>query len=141
VKTPDNGTFISADSMFNEETRVDLMMTSADILENTRHVAQKLGTFTTLLNERVQPPSPPEPPPHKLSREQLLPPTPSVFLEHKKDAFSPQLQEFCLKHPIAVVRGIATALKMGKLSTELFEIAILISKPNRSRFVLYENTR
>lgn len=50
----------------------------------------------------------------RLTREQLLPPTPSVFLENKKDAFSPQLQEFCLKHPIAVIRGLAAALKLGK---------------------------
>jgi histone demethylase len=49
-----------------------------------------------------------------LTREQLLPPTPSVYLESKKDAFSIQLQEFCLKHPIAVVRGMASALKMGQ---------------------------
>jgi hypothetical protein len=40
-------------------------------------------------------------------------------LENKKDAFSPQLQEFCLKHPIAVVRGLAAALKLGKLRTEI----------------------
>lgn len=44
-----------------------------------------------------------------------MPPTPSVYLESKKDAFSIQLQEFCLQHPIAVVRGMASALKMGKI--------------------------
>ncbi|GBP06369.1 Histone demethylase UTY [Eumeta japonica] len=37
-----------------------------------------------------------------------------------KHAFSPQLQEFCLKHPIAVVRGLAGALKLdlGLFSTK-----------------------
>lgn len=60
------------------------------------------------------PPQPPDPPPQKLTREQLNPPTPSVYLESKKDAFSPQLQDFCLRNPIAVVRGLATALKLGK---------------------------
>ena len=47
----------------------------------------------------------PERPKDKLSKEQLLPPTPSVYLDNKKDAFSPQLQEFCQQHPITVVRG------------------------------------
>ena len=48
----------------------------------------------------------PERPKDKLSKEQLLPPTPSVYLDNKKDAFSPQLQEFCQEHPITVVRGM-----------------------------------
>lgn len=41
-------------------------------------------------------------------------------MENKKDAFSPQLQEFCLQHPIAVVRGIGAALKLdlGLFSTK-----------------------
>lgn len=66
------------------------------------------------------PPTPPEVPVPKLTREQLQPPTPSVFLENKKHAFSPQLQEFCLKHPIAVVRQMASALKLdlGLFSTK-----------------------
>lgn len=61
------------------------------------------------------PPSPPACPIQRLTREQLLPPTPSVLLDNKKHAFSPQLQEFCLKHPIAVVRGIAAVLKIGNV--------------------------
>ncbi|XP_058817943.1 lysine-specific demethylase 6A isoform X2 [Topomyia yanbarensis] len=66
------------------------------------------------------PPSPPEVPPQRLTREQLQPPTPSVFLENKKHAYSPQLQEFCLKHPIAVVRQLGAALKLdlGLFSTK-----------------------
>lgn len=69
----------------------------------------------SILANDAPPPSPPDCPPQRLTREQLLPPTPSVHLENKKHAFSPQLQEFCLKHPIAVVRGLAAALKLGKL--------------------------
>lgn len=68
-----------------------------------------------ILSVQQPPPQPAEPPAVRLTREQLLPPTPSVYLESKKDAFSIQLQEFCLQHPIAVVRGMASALKMGKL--------------------------
>lgn len=69
-----------------------------------------------ILGPDAPPPAPPICPPQKLTREQLQPPTPSVFLENKKHAFSPQLQEFCLKHPIAVVRQLAAALKLGELS-------------------------
>ena len=73
-----------------------------------------------MLGENHPPPSPPEPPAIKLNKDQLVPPTASVLLENKKLAFSPQLQEFCLKHPIAVVRGLASALKMdlGLFSTK-----------------------
>lgn len=70
----------------------------------------------SILSCDAPPPSPPDCPPQRLMREQLLPPTPSVHLDNKKHAFSPQLQEFCLKHPIAVVRGMATVLKLGKFS-------------------------
>lgn len=62
----------------------------------------------------MTPPQPPDPPQVRLTKEQLLPPTPSVYLDNKKDAYSFQLQEFCLQHPIAVVRGMASALKMGQ---------------------------
>ncbi|XP_053979544.1 histone demethylase UTY isoform X1 [Hylaeus volcanicus] len=74
----------------------------------------------SILSDRSPPPAPPDPPSQRLTKEQLLPPTPSVYLENKKDAFSPQLQEFCLKHPIAVIRGLAAALKLdlGLFSTK-----------------------
>ncbi|XP_066581045.1 lysine-specific demethylase 6A isoform X2 [Prorops nasuta] len=74
----------------------------------------------SILSDRSPPPAPPDPPNQRLTKEQLLPPTPSVFLENKKEAFSPQLQEFCLKHPIAVIRGLAAALKLdlGLFSTK-----------------------
>ncbi|XP_076262257.1 utx histone demethylase isoform X2 [Rhynchophorus ferrugineus] len=74
----------------------------------------------TVLLDIGPPPSPPDPPSVKLSHQQLTPPTPSVYLDNKKHAFSPQLQEFCLKYPIAVVRGLASALKLdlGLFSTK-----------------------
>lgn len=74
----------------------------------------------SILSDRSPPPAPPDPPSQRLTKEQLLPPTPSVYLENKKDAFSPHLQEFCLKHPIAVIRGLAAALKLdlGLFSTK-----------------------
>ncbi|XP_018569203.1 lysine-specific demethylase 6A isoform X2 [Anoplophora glabripennis] len=74
----------------------------------------------SIISDTAPPPTPPDPPLVKLSSQQLLPPTPSVYLDNKKHAFSPQLQEFCLKHPIAVVRGLASALKLdlGLFSTK-----------------------
>merc|ERR1719357_2384751 len=73
-----------------------------------------------MISDKQIPPSPPDPPKVKLTSEQLLPNTPSVLLDNKKLAFSPQLQEFCLQHPIAVVRGLASALKLdlGLFSTK-----------------------
>ena len=75
------------------------------------------------LSYNPDPPKPPEKPIVRLSKENLLPPTPSVYLENKKDAFSPQLQEFCVQHPITVVRGIAGALKLdlGLFSTKTLQ--------------------
>lgn len=65
----------------------------------------------------VEPICAPYPPllPNKLQLQ-----TPSVYLENRKDALSPQLQQFCLGNPIAVVRGIANVLKLdlGLFSTK-----------------------
>lgn len=65
----------------------------------------------------VEPICAPYPPllPNKLQLQ-----TPSVYLDNKKDALSPQLQQFCLANPIAVVRGIANVLKLdlGLFSTK-----------------------
>lgn len=74
-----------------------------------------MSSHYSIQSADVPPPTPPEIPTVRLSREQLQPPTPSVFLDNKKQAFSPQLQEFCLKHPIAVIRQLASALKLGRL--------------------------
>ena len=41
-------------------------------------------------------------------------------LESKKDAFSAELQHYCHTQPVVVIRGIATALKLGTLSAWLY---------------------
>nr|CAH7715209.1 unnamed protein product [Callosobruchus chinensis] len=89
------------------------------------------GDITSiLLSDSSPPPTPPDPPALKLSHQQLLPPTPSVYLDNKKHAFSSQLQEFCLKHPIAVVRGLASA---SKLDLGLFSTKTLVeANPDHS---------
>ena len=40
-------------------------------------------------------------------------------LECKKDAFSPELQQYCQSQPVVVIRGMAAALKLGKLANNL----------------------
>lgn len=101
----------------DSEPEFTIDMRARDVIEAARGLGCKMVGSCSVLGDRAPPPFPPDPPPQKLIREQLLPPTPSVYLENKKDAFSLQLQEFCLKHPIAVVRGMAAALKLGTLST------------------------
>ncbi|KAG7257681.1 hypothetical protein CRUP_012259, partial [Coryphaenoides rupestris] len=67
----------------------------------------------------VKPPITPEVP---LPREKLNPPTPSIYLESKRDAFSPVLLQFCTdpKNPVTVIRGLAGSLRLnlGLFSTK-----------------------
>jgi len=50
---------------------------------------------------------PPKIPQVVLTKEELSPPTPCVFVKTKAEAFSPQLFELCLQRPIVVVRNLA----------------------------------
>ncbi|XP_065089982.1 lysine-specific demethylase 6A-like isoform X2 [Ochlerotatus camptorhynchus] len=96
-------------------------MTAKELLQAAKKSDLKdVPAICSTLALDAAPPAPPECPPQRLTREQLQPPTPSVFLENKKHAYSPQLQEFCLKHPIAVVRQLGAALKLdlGLFSTK-----------------------
>jgi len=105
----------------NDKPEIKIEMSAEEIVEACLKTVPTTGHISTsVLSEDLPPPCPPERPSTKLSKEQLLPPTPSVYLENKKDAFSPQLQEFCLQHPITVVRGLAAALKLdlGLFSTK-----------------------
>ena len=100
---------------------LNIKMTAEEIVDACSKCLAKSGRISgSVLDEDEPPPVPPDRPNARLSKEQLLPPTPSVYLENKKDACSPQLQEFCLQHPITVVRGIAAALKLdlGLFSTK-----------------------
>ncbi|XP_043486320.1 histone demethylase UTY isoform X5 [Polistes fuscatus] len=102
------------------EQELSIEMDSKTVVEMCKGQGLKGVPNCSILSDRSPPPAPPDPPSQRLTKEQLLPPTPSVYLENKKDAFSPQLQEFCLKHPIAVIRGLAAALKLdlGLFSTK-----------------------
>lgn len=102
------------------EQEISIEMDSKSVVDACKGQGLKGVRNCSILSDRSPPPAPPEPPNQRLTKEQLLPPTPSVYLENKKEAFSPQLQEFCLKHPIAVIRGLAAALKLdlGLFSTK-----------------------
>ncbi|KAK0083226.1 hypothetical protein PV325_009155 [Microctonus aethiopoides] len=102
------------------EPEFSIDMDAKHIIELCKGQGIKCVPNCSIMTDRSPPPAPPDPPSQRLTKEQLLPSTPSVYLENKKDAFSPQLQEFCLKHPIAVIRGLAAALKLdlGLFSTK-----------------------
>ena len=79
---------------------VNINMKGQDIIDAIANFAKKDISISKVIDAVHNLPSVPERPTAKLNKEQLLPPTPSVYLDNKKDAFSPQLQEFCLQHPI-----------------------------------------
>ena len=116
-------------SNFPVKLSVNIGMKGSEIVEACGNFAKKDISIAKVIDTVHSLPHVPERPSQKLSKEQLLPPTPSVYLDNKKDAFSPQLQEFCLQHPITVVRGIASALKMdcGLFSTK----ALLETNPSQ----------
>ncbi|XP_061596025.1 lysine-specific demethylase 6B-like isoform X2 [Cololabis saira] len=72
-----------------------------------------LPAFSVKPNLAIQTPIP---------REKLNPPTPSIYLESKRDAFSPVLLQFCTdpKNPVTVIRGLAGSLRLnlGLFSTK-----------------------
>ena len=74
------------------------------------------GNLSTSLMDGVNITSPvPEPPTRPavaLTDEELLPPTPCVYVNDASEAFSPQLLDVCLRRPIVVVRNIASACGM-----------------------------
>ena len=106
----------------SSHSRPDLSpdMTAAQIISACRGLGRHGRIDQNVLHDDCKPPVPPEPPYPPPPRDKLLPQTPSVFVDNKKDAFSLQLQEFCLAHPISVVRGLANVLKMdlGLFSTK-----------------------
>lgn len=75
-----------------------------------------------ILLDICPPPRPPTSPYPPLPKEKLNPPTPSIYLENKRDAFFPPLHQFCInpKNPVTVIRGLAGALKLdlGLFSTK-----------------------
>ncbi|EMP31487.1 Lysine-specific demethylase 6A [Chelonia mydas] len=77
---------------------------------------------SSILLDKCPPPRPPPPPYPPLPKDKLNPPTPSIYLENKRDAFFPPLHQFCTNpnNPVTVIRGLAGALKLdlGLFSTK-----------------------
>ncbi|KAH3807602.1 hypothetical protein DPMN_135948, partial [Dreissena polymorpha] len=98
--------------------RLNIHMSGEQIIETCRGYG-KSGLQTGILGDRP-PPRPPSPPQPPLPKDRLNPPTPSVYLELKKDASSPELQQYCQSQPVVVIRGMASALKLdlGLFSTK-----------------------
>ncbi|XP_076323649.1 lysine-specific demethylase 6A-like isoform X2 [Tachypleus tridentatus] len=94
-------------------------MSASEVMATCKELTRN-GMTSFLIKWELCPLVPPPEAPSSLPVKELLPPTPSVFLESRKDAFSPQLQDFCLTHPISVIRNIATVLKLdlGLFSTK-----------------------
>ncbi|XP_078389941.1 lysine-specific demethylase 6B-like isoform X2 [Cetorhinus maximus] len=123
VESGDRETFIASEV---EEKRIrlsDLTIenSGADIIRACKYTKLK-GKFTAscvLPANSVKPGCLTE---QQALREKFNPPTPSIYLESKRDAFSPVLQQFCTdpKTPITVIRGLAGSLRLnlGLFSTK-----------------------
>ncbi|KAG5448405.1 Lysine-specific demethylase 6A [Clonorchis sinensis] len=96
-------------------------MSSSQVLNNIRGLGRSGGPWWPGIQPEGSPipvqPAKPYPPPPK---DRLLPPTPSVYLEGRKDAHSPELMRYCFSQPVVVIRGLAAALRLdlGLFSTK-----------------------
>uniref|UniRef100_A0AAJ7UES0 [histone H3]-trimethyl-L-lysine(27) demethylase n=1 Tax=Petromyzon marinus TaxID=7757 RepID=A0AAJ7UES0_PETMA len=94
---------------------------AADVLKACKRLSRN-GQWSGSLTEWCRPPRPPPPPEPPLQPDKLQPLIPSIYLESKRDAFSPALHQFCTNPntPITVIRGLAGALKLdlGLFSTK-----------------------
>uniref|UniRef100_A0A3P8UUU9 [histone H3]-trimethyl-L-lysine(27) demethylase n=1 Tax=Cynoglossus semilaevis TaxID=244447 RepID=A0A3P8UUU9_CYNSE len=95
---------------------------SSEVLKACRNLGKEGLLSSSILLDKCPPPRPPPPPSLPLSKDKLNPPTPSIYLENKRDAFYPPLHQFCTNpaNPVTVIRGLAGALKLdlGLFSTK-----------------------
>lgn len=100
---------------------ISIRNTSTELIKACKGVRVKgkfkesylLPAFSVKPNIEIQTPIP---------RDKLNPPTPSIYLESKRDAFSPVLLQFCTdpKNAVTVIRGLAGSLRLnlGLFSTK-----------------------
>uniref|UniRef100_A0A3Q3WJR6 [histone H3]-trimethyl-L-lysine(27) demethylase n=1 Tax=Mola mola TaxID=94237 RepID=A0A3Q3WJR6_MOLML len=95
---------------------------STDVLKACRNLGRNGLSNSSILLDKCPPPRLPPPPSPALPKDKLNPPTPSIYLENKRDAFFPPLHQFCTNpsNPVTVIRGLAGALKLdlGLFSTK-----------------------
>uniref|UniRef100_A0A8C9GPA6 [histone H3]-trimethyl-L-lysine(27) demethylase n=1 Tax=Piliocolobus tephrosceles TaxID=591936 RepID=A0A8C9GPA6_9PRIM len=101
---------------------VSICPSSTEVLKAFRNLGKNGLSNSCILLDRCPPPRPPTSPYPPLPKDKLNPPTPSIYLENKRDAFFPPLHQFCTnpKNPVTVIRGLAGALKLdlGLFSTK-----------------------
>ncbi|XP_078526583.1 lysine-specific demethylase 6B isoform X2 [Lissotriton helveticus] len=123
VESGNRETFIASEVEEKRIALVDLTIknSAAEIVRASKNVRQKdkFKESYVLPSYSVKPQLGSE---KNLPREKLNPPTPSIYLESKRDAFSPVLLQFCTdpKNPITVIRGLAGSLRLnlGLFSTK-----------------------
>ncbi|XP_057352277.1 lysine-specific demethylase 6A-like isoform X3 [Manis pentadactyla] len=101
---------------------VSIYPSSTEVLKTCRNLSKNGLSNSQILLDKCPPPRPPTSPYPPLPKDKLNPPTPSIYLENKRDAFFPPLHQFCTnpKNPVTVIRGLAGALKLdlGLFSTK-----------------------
>ncbi|XP_054401450.1 histone demethylase UTY isoform X17 [Pongo abelii] len=101
---------------------VSICPSSTEVLKACRNLGKNGLSNSCILLDKCPPPRPPTSPYPPLPKDKLNPPTPSIYLENKRDAFFPPLHQFCTnpKNPVTVIRGLAGALKLdlGLFSTK-----------------------
>ncbi|XP_073768997.1 lysine-specific demethylase 6A isoform X4 [Danio rerio] len=121
---------------------VSIYPSSSDVLKACRNLGKNGVSNNSILLDKCPPPRLPPPPIPPLPKDKLNPPTPSIYLENKRDAFFPPLHQFCTNtaNPVTVIRGLAGALKLdlGLFSTKtlveanpehLVEVRTQLSQP------------
>ncbi|KAK7882329.1 hypothetical protein WMY93_028503 [Mugilogobius chulae] len=101
---------------------VSIYPSSSEVLKACRNLGKNGLSTNSIVLDKCPPPRPPGPPSPSLPKDKLNPPTPSIYLENKRDAFYPPLHQFCTNaaNPVTVIRGLAGALKLdlGLFSTK-----------------------
>ncbi|XP_055284590.1 lysine-specific demethylase 6A-like isoform X11 [Moschus berezovskii] len=110
------------DSQIIPSMSVSIYSNSTEVLKACRNLDKNVLSNSHNLLDKCPPPRPPTSPYPPLPKDKLNPPTPSIYLESKRDAFFPPLHQFCInpKNPVTVIRGLAGALKLdlGLFSTK-----------------------
>ncbi|XP_034031214.1 histone demethylase UTY-like isoform X3 [Thalassophryne amazonica] len=117
--TPPHGHGSSSSS---SSSSISIYPSSNDVLKACRNLGKNGLSNNSILLDKCPPPRLPPPPSPALPKDKLNPPTPSIYLENKRDAFFPPLHQFCTNpsNPVTVIRGLAGALKLdlGLFSTK-----------------------
>uniref|UniRef100_A0A3B3WHB9 [histone H3]-trimethyl-L-lysine(27) demethylase n=1 Tax=Poecilia mexicana TaxID=48701 RepID=A0A3B3WHB9_9TELE len=118
--TPPHGHNSSSSS--SSSSSISIYPSSTDVLKACRNLGKNGLSNSSILLDKCPPPRLPPPPSPALPKDKLNPPTPSIYLENKRDAFFPPLHQFCTNpsNPVTVIRGLAGALKLdlGLFSTK-----------------------